>query len=532
GAYAGQTFYSNSHALLIGIHPYANLPKENWLDFADKDATDLRDILVRSYGFLPENVTVLLNEQATKQAIEDALSALADEEKVKPDDRVMVFFSGHGQTVTLNDGTPRGFLIPYDAKVDLKRLNNPAPYLKTCLPMDSIWNYLEAVPARHRLLIADACFGGLLTRSKGINAEKPNRAVVANLLTRPALQVLTAGDSGQEVIEDPKLGHSAFTYKLLEELRAQAATADQVFLTSQLAGALKTSVGNQTNGKQSPQFGNHNNTEGDFVFVSTDPQPVPVLNIAAHPSVPPPTIVGAKLKKNAKDGAEMVFIPAGEFTMGSNDGAANERPAHKVMLDAYYIYRTPVTAAQYLKFCDETGHKKPDAPKFNPTWSKRDDPIVNVSYNDALAYCAWAGVKLPTEAQWEKAARGTDGRKYPWGDEFDRSKLWSSTRKEADAGGTKPVGSFPSGASPFGVLDMAGNVYQWCSDWYDEGFYGSQFATARNPENQSIGDKKKRVLRSASWGNLDPGDFRSAGRSSVEPDAWDISGGFRCVSGR
>ncbi|MCW3095928.1 MAG: polysaccharide deacetylase, partial [Chthonomonadaceae bacterium] len=223
-------------------------PKEKWLDFADQDATDLRDILVRSYGFLPENVTVLLNEQATKKGIEDALSALADEEKVKLDDRVLVFFSGHGQTVKLNDGTSRGFLIPFDAKVDLNRLNNAAPYLKTCLPMDSIWNYLEAIPARHRLLIADACFGGLLVKNKAIGPEKPNRAVVASLLTRPALQVLTAGDSGETVIEDPKLGHSAFTFKLLEELKAQAATEDQVFLTSQLAGALKTSVGNQTDG--------------------------------------------------------------------------------------------------------------------------------------------------------------------------------------------------------------------------------------------------------------------------------------------
>jgi len=543
GTYAGQTFYSNSHALLIGIHSYANLPKENWLDFADKDATDLRDVLVRSYGFLPENVTVLLNEQATKQAIEDALSALADEEKVKPDDRVMVFFSGHGQTVTLNDGTPRGFLIPYDAKVDLKRLNNPAPYLKTCLPMDSIWNYLEAVPARHRLLIADACFGGLLAKSKGINAERPNRAVVASLLTRPALQVLTAGDSGQEVIEDPKLGHSAFTFKLLEELRAQAATADQVFLTSQLAGALKTSVGNQTNGKQSPQFGNHDNTEGDFVFVSTAPQPVPVLNIPAHPSVPSVGIAEAKLKKNAKDGAEMVFIPAGEFTMGSSQadldalvnqhsrgGFKSEGPQHKVMLDGYYIYRTPVTVAQYLKFCEETGHRKPDAPKFNPNWSKRDHPIVNVSYNDALDYCAWAGVKLPTEAQWEKAARGTDGRKFPWGDVFDRSKLWSSERDEADAGGTKPVGSFPSGASPFGVLDMAGNVYQWCRDWYDPHFYADPLAAAQNPENQSVGEMKHRVVRGGSWGDQDPVYFRSAYRLDIPATGRDISGGFRCVS--
>ncbi|MCW3094831.1 MAG: exported protein of unknown function, partial [Chthonomonadaceae bacterium] len=322
--------------------------------------------------------------------------------------------------------------------------------------------------------------------------------------------------------------HSAFTFKLLEELKAQAATEDQVFLTSQLAGALKTSVGNQTDGKQTPQFGNHNNTEGDFVFVSTAPRSVPALDIAER-NGGNSGIASPKFKKNSKDNADMVFIPAGEFTMGSND-SDSEKPVHTVMLDGYYIYLTPVTVGQYLKFCDETGHARPPAPNFNPNWSNRDHPIVNVSYNDALAYCAWAGVKLPTEAQWEKAARGTDGRKFPWGNDFDRSKLWASS-KFGDAGGTKPVGSFPSGASPFGVLDMAGNVWQWCSDWYDPNFYSSRLATERNPENQSVGDQKFRVLRGGSWDSCDPLDFLSADRHDDVPDDWYNYIGFRCVSG-
>jgi len=251
----------------------------------------------------------------------------------------------------------------------------------------------------------------------------------------------------------------------------------------------------------------------------------------------------SKTKKNVKDNADMILIPAGEFVMGSNDndfGIGDEKPIHKVTLDGYYIYRTAVTVAQYLKFCEETGHKKPSSFDFNPNWSKRDHPIVNVSYDDALEYCKWASgnkpgsVRLPTEAQWEKAASWDDAkkqkRKFPWGDEFDKSKLWCSTAKLGDAGGTKAVGSFPSGASAYGALDMAGNVWQWCSDWYDKDFYGSRLATDRNAENQSVGEKKYRVLRGGSWLVNYPFNFRSSTRGYFEPDNRNFSGGFRCAS--
>jgi formylglycine-generating enzyme required for sulfatase activity/mono/diheme cytochrome c family protein len=235
-----------------------------------------------------------------------------------------------------------------------------------------------------------------------------------------------------------------------------------------------------------------------------------------------------KIKKNARDGADMVYVPAGEFTMGSNEFEA-EKPIHRVMLDGYYIYRTPVTVEQYLKFCAETGHRRPPSPDFNRNWTHFDHPIVNVSYDDALDYCHWAGGKLPTEAQWEKAARGTDGSKFPWGNDFDGSKLWRSVNKPGDAGGTKPVGSFPSGASPYGALDMAGNVWQWCSDWYDYYFYTNRLANERNPDNQSVGEKKLRVVSSGSWNDFDPMFFRGATRIFYVPDSRLPIVGFRCV---
>jgi len=235
-----------------------------------------------------------------------------------------------------------------------------------------------------------------------------------------------------------------------------------------------------------------------------------------------------KIKKNPKDGADMVYVPAGEFTMGADDLDV-ARPAHRVMLDGYYIYRTPVTVVQYMTFCAATGHPRPPSPDFNKNWYRFDHPVVNVTYNDALAYCKWAGAKLPTEAQWEKAARGTDGRQFPWGDAFDNTKLWCSKVKPTDAGGTKPVGSFPSGASPFGALDMAGNVWQWCRDWYDPGFYGSRAGSERNPENQSPGEKKIHSLRGGSWWDADPKYHRSAFRIAETLDFKFILDGFRCV---
>jgi formylglycine-generating enzyme required for sulfatase activity/mono/diheme cytochrome c family protein len=236
-----------------------------------------------------------------------------------------------------------------------------------------------------------------------------------------------------------------------------------------------------------------------------------------------------KTRKNAKDGADMVYIPAGEFTMGSHDGEANEKPVHKVMLDGYYIYQTPVTVAQYMTFCAQTGHPRPHSPAFNPNWIHFNHPIVNVTYDDARAYCKWAGAQLPTEAQWEKAARGTDERRFPWGNDFDNSKLWCSKNHYADAGGTKPVGSFPSGASPFGVLDMAGNVWQWCSDWYDPDFYGSRQGSERNPENLSAGENKRRILRGGSWWDSDPKYHRSAFRIAETLEFKYFLDGFRCV---
>ena len=220
-------------------------------------------------------------------------------------------------------------------------------------------------------------------------------------------------------------------------------------------------------------------------------------------------------------GSEWVTVPAGEFTMGSND-SGNEKPIHRVHLSEYQIARHPVTNAQYELFVKANSYA---APKH---WEngkipagKENHPVVNVTWKDAQAFCVWAGVRLPTEAEWEKAARGTDGRKYPWGNERPTEELCNFARNVGD---TTPVGRYPKGASPYGVLDMAGNVFEWVNDWYDEKYYS--VSPASNPQGPATG--KYRVLRGGSWSDV---DFvvRSALRLYFNPVDWDNFGGYRCV---
>ncbi|MGQ8335137.1 outer membrane protein assembly factor BamB family protein [Sunxiuqinia sp. A32] len=221
---------------------------------------------------------------------------------------------------------------------------------------------------------------------------------------------------------------------------------------------------------------------------------------------------------NPKDTAEMVFVPAGEFIMGSNDEPIrmNEKPRRNVYLDSYYIYKYEVTVAQYRKFCKETNREMP----VEPSWGWHDDhPIVNVTWDDAAAYASWAGAALPTEAQWEKAARGTDGSTYLWGESFTKEHCHTSDGK------TIPVGQYPSGVSPYGAFDMAGNVWEWCADWYDPEYYAN--APAENPPGPASGST--RVLRGGSWGFNVSEYFRVTYRNRCSTGNKYGDYGFRCV---
>jgi len=259
------------------------------------------------------------------------------------------------------------------------------------------------------------------------------------------------------------------------------------------------------------------------------------------------------------DGGVMVWVPAGEFLMGSTDeqiaalveewpdelldyarwALGAETPQRTVYLDGFWLGKHEVTNAQYGAFCAATGREFPSES------SQADDhPVVGVSWEDALAYAEHHGLSLPTEAQWEYAGRGAEGRVYPWGDEWDPKKLcWGENK--APGGQTAPVGSHPDGASWCRALDMAGNVYEWCADWFDPDYYKAAPTTNPTGPAEAVAfsfslrpqvlesARTERVLRGGSWNDGAPLYFRGASRSS--PGHYDGPGyrvgliGFRCA---
>jgi len=289
-----------------------------------------------------------------------------------------------------------------------------------------------------------------------------------------------------------------------------------------------------------------------LVLAGCGPAPAPTAATAARTPrptakespVPSACTAVGQTRVRAADGMEMVCVPEAEFLMGSSDAdpdaGDDEKPQHTVYLDGYWIDRTEVTNAQYRKCVEAGACQAPTTcdwgePTYGDT-SKANHPVVCVDWYRAQAYCAWAGGQLPTEAQWEKAARGVEGRIYPWGNAFDCARGNFDDETQIDSyvvpggagcdgyDGTAPVGSFPSGASPYGALDMAGNVWEWLADWYDSGYYAQ--SPSRNPSGPASGDIK--VLRGGSWLYV-VWYARAAARDSGAPDhRYDVVG-FRCV---
>ncbi len=250
--------------------------------------------------------------------------------------------------------------------------------------------------------------------------------------------------------------------------------------------------------------------------------------------------------ENTKDGMVMVYVPEGKFEMGTSDEQRarlidehiwdkqwneSERPVHTVYLDAFWIDQTEVTNGQYALCVTDGACQEPhslasatrDNYYENPEY--KDYPVVYINWYMAEAYCAWAGRRLPTEAEWEKAARGIDGRTYPWGEEIDRT-FANFKGSDSGSGDTAPVGSYPDGASPYGVLDMAGNVWEWVADEFDQRYYYD--SPSQNPLGPSL-TGTRRVFRGGSWdGTIN--SMRTAQRYHQNTDYADFPvSGIRCA---
>ena len=309
------------------------------------------------------------------------------------------------------------------------------------------------------------------------------------------------------------------------------------------------------------------------------PTRTPSLEPTIDPSVPPLSAALGDAWLRPADQMLMVYVPAGEFEMGSSDndvdyalGLCNEyhgdcsrdwfedeQPAHMVELNAFWIDQTEVTVAQFRAFAQATGHST-TAEQERQAWvwvegegdwqqvegadwqhpqgpasrAEEDHPVVQVSWDDAAAYCEWSGARLPTEAEWEYAARGPEGYVYPWGNTFDSERVnycdancptgWNDPGTDDGYAYTAPVGSYPGGQSWCGAHDLAGNVREWMADWHDSNYY------ARSPGENPAGPASgvSRVVRGGMWGN-ETSSVRSAGRDRgyvvVDTD------GFRCARG-
>ena len=260
----------------------------------------------------------------------------------------------------------------------------------------------------------------------------------------------------------------------------------------------------------------------------------------------------------------MIYIPAGQFLRGAaeDDDQADddEKPRRAIHLDAFWIDQSEVTNARFAVFIQQTGYRTqaerrgsgrvllpeaqeemlPGADWQHPHGPQSsisgldEHPVVQVSWDDAAAYCAWAGARLPGEAEWEKAARGEDAFIYPWGNTFDGRILnfcerncsldWANPDFDDGWSFTAPAGSYPAGASPYGLLDMSGNVWEWVQDRYGAGYYAS--APADNPYGPATGSL--RILRGGAWGYQD-WSARLTNRSAVRPSMSDDDVGFRCA---
>ena len=243
-------------------------------------------------------------------------------------------------------------------------------------------------------------------------------------------------------------------------------------------------------------------------------------------------VVAAPVSKEL-DPVPMVTIPAGEFLMGNPEGKgrADEWPQRSVYLDAFAFDQVEVTNERYMRFVMSTGHRNPPNPYgTGPLLSVKGIeqlPVVQTTWYDAKAYCSWAKKRLPTEAEWEKAARGTDGRLFPWGNEAATLKRANFDREWEDEKTLYPVGSLPGGDSPYGVKDMAGNAREWVSDWYDPEYY--KHAPDRNPQ----GPDKKGVVRSIRGGSWHSpvADITTSARGRGGFALQTHGTGFRCARG-
>ncbi|NWG75261.1 MAG: SUMF1/EgtB/PvdO family nonheme iron enzyme [Rubrivivax sp.] len=519
---------AETYVVAAGVQEYQdeNIPG---LRYAAADATAIGEAFVTG-GVPPANVTVLTSPateerlRATKINVFKALDRAV--ERARANDTIVFFFAGHG----LERGGV-SYLLPADTY--------NLTLADTAMALTALNQILEPALAGQVLFIIDACRNDP-TSARGDQDAKLTDGLARGLrplftgtpgqASRGAL--LLACDVGQRAYEMPSEQHGGFTYWLLRGFQ-QAAGPDGTVRLGAVAEYVQREVpewAKTRRWEQTPRFDNPANL--DFVLLRRPIQP------PAQPPVQPPTppatpgntrpanwpeylrnftppqgMTWASFKVSPKDLMPQVLIPAGEFLMGSpaGEGDDDEHPQQRVYVSAFWMDVHEVTVEQYRRFCQATGRQMDTDLNAAAT-----HPVVMVSWEDATAYATWAGRELPTEAQWEKAARGGTTTAYPWGD------AWNEALANSHGTGTKPVGSYAP--NRFGLFDMIGNVWEWCRDAYEEDWYRRM--PVRDPFNAGKADSP-RVLRGGSW-LYSPDYLRVAYRTISTPDYRNLNFGFRC----
>ncbi len=507
-------------ALIIGIDQYQHdVPK---LDTAVWDAKAVRDVLVGRYGFIKHRIVTLFNGQATREAIEDAFYSLG--QKAGPNDSVFIYYAGHGQT---DSGKVRGWWVPVDGKA-----KSPGTFISNARIRDEI----AAMKAKHVYLVADSCFSGTLF-GKGRDLPPIDDRFYSTLYANKSRWGLTSG-MNEPVTDAGKDGHSIFAYFFLKFLNE---SQEPYLAPSDIYKAIARVISN--NAEQQPvsqPLKNAGDEDGQFVFrltsASGGPLPPSVRNgrIGSSGEVarlrqelealmdqmnkskpePPKPIEEARARPYetpqqmgreliSKDGAPMLLVPEGEFLYGVDN--------QQLSLSAFYMDKYEVSTAHYATFMGATGTKELEHWEPSVPVSNGQKPVVGVSWHEADAYCGQYGKRLPTEQEWEKAARGTDGRKYPWGNEEPTSKhaKYNQDGKASWNGYATlaSVESYEAGKSPYGIYNMAGNVWEWTSSDYESSW---------------------KVLRGGSW--LDRArNLRTTDRERGTPAVGVSDRGFRCA---
>jgi formylglycine-generating enzyme required for sulfatase activity len=512
--------FINAHALVIGESEYNN----GWrrLPGVKQDVAAIKR-LFEEQGFNVETI-----EDANSRNLKDGITNFLDQYGYDDSDaRIILYFAGHGATIDLG-GRKMGYIIPVDAPP----ARNSGDFLQTAIPMTQFETWAKQYTSRHILFIFDSCFAGSVFRSQGSAPPAINR-----LVSQPVRQFITSGDADEEVPDE-----SIFRRELEHALRNGAADAndDGYVSGTELGLYLFNRVSNYMNGRQNPRVEKLNDTnldKGDFIFSIGNPPPGVGITQGPGktPTQRPETISGGNIiGVQTSVPANMVLVEGGTFTMGSNNGNDDEKPVHTVVVESFYIGKHEVTQKEWTEIM-----------RSNPSAHRGDNlPVEYVSWHDAIEYCNklslkeglspcyrgneddiicnWnaSGYRLPTEAEWEYAAKGgnKDGLIYTFsgGNNAD-AVAWYVGNSEKT---TKPVGTKVSNS--LGIYDMSGNVWEWCWDWY--GSYTS--GTKVNPHGPDSGEN--RVFRGGSVGSSTRG-IRSMRRGAGWPSYWHTHVGLRVV---